>query len=368
SLFFFCLPFFTGMDEGQQFGLFMVSFSMTLLYFILILIKGKKTEAENKIHYTFLFLILFLVSAYSLNRELPVFEDSAAWFAALLVTSCVNYAAFAYADAFPKWMIHVMSFISGISWVSFAYLSAYLLPYYALGLVGFFLLGASLHTFVPILFLIYSLKLAGKAGETDKKYWWSFLAGLTTALAIIIGYTIMWSKTKGDINQAWNDGFNKEKDLPAWINVAKEVPDNFFARKLLRTGLVYSVPGSGMNNLFWDIPGNELGETKRHDPLVMTAEFLSGKFGLDNDEKIRILQSMHPLKHDQQDRLWNGDHLTTENINTEVRFWPDCNMTYTEKTITVSNNNREKWRAQEEAIYTFYMPEGAVVTSLSLWV
>jgi XrtN system VIT domain protein len=44
-------------------------------------------------------------------------------------------------------------------------------------------------------------------------------------------------------------------------------------------------------------------------------------------------------------------------------------MGYTEKTITVWNQNMEqRWRSDEEAIYTFYMPEGAVVTSLSLWI
>ena len=101
----------------------------------------------------------------------------------------------------------------------------------------------------------------------------------------------------------------------------------------------------------------------------MTAEFLTGKLQLTDDIKIKILKSMYELKHEAQDRLWSGDNLLTANVNTEVRFWPDCNMTYTEKTVTVSNNNPEvRWRSQEEALYTFYMPEGAVVTSLSLWI
>src|SRR4051794_22384878 len=89
SLFFFCLPFFVTIQEEQQFGLFVASFAMTLIYFFLKLVQRKKVETENRIHYTFLFLVLFLVSAYALNREMPVFEDSAGWFSALLVTSCV---------------------------------------------------------------------------------------------------------------------------------------------------------------------------------------------------------------------------------------------------------------------------------------
>ncbi len=125
---------------------------------------------------------------------MTVFEDSADWFCALLVTSCINYAAFAFADALPKWVVHLMSFISGISWVAFAYLSVYLLPMYALGIIGFFLLGASFHTFVPLLFSAYSIKLLNKTAETDKKYWRSFLAGLVTAVAFVVIYSIMQKK------------------------------------------------------------------------------------------------------------------------------------------------------------------------------
>jgi XrtN system VIT domain protein len=43
-------------------------------------------------------------------------------------------------------------------------------------------------------------------------------------------------------------------------------------------------------------------------------------------------------------------------------------LAYTEKTIEVHNHAKGWFRGQEEGIYTFHMPEGAVVTSLSLWV
>jgi XrtN system VIT domain protein len=370
SLFFFCLPLLSPVKEGQEFGLFVPSFAMTLIYFGIFLAQRKRLETENRIHYIFLLLVLSLVSAYSLNRVMAVFEDSTPWFSVLLVTSCVNFAAFAYADALPKWTVHLMSFVSGVSWVAFAYLSLYLLPIYALGIIGFFLLGASLHAFVPLLFTIYSIKLLGKSAEAEKRYWWSFLTGLLLAVAFVVGYTIMWNNNKRQLNNAWYQSTTGGNELPVWVNVAQNVPDNFFTRKLLRTDLVYSIPGSERGNLFWRIPDmNSLDETKKHDPLVMTAELLTGKLGLTNQDRVKVLTSMHHLRHETGDRLWSGEHLSTESINTEVRFWPDCNITYTEKTITVTNNNPEKrWRPQEEALYTFYMPEGAVVTSLSLWV
>ena len=156
------------------------------------------------------------------------------------------------------------------------------------------------------------------------------------AVAFVIGFAMMWNDTKKEINNVWYDSMKKENDLPEWVHVAQKVPDNFFTRKLLRTDLVYSVPDFTRENSFWNILGNSLDETKKHDPLVMTAEFLTGKLHLTGDIKIKILKSMYELKHEAQDRLWSGDHLLTSNVNTEVRFWPDCNMTYTEKTVTVS--------------------------------
>ena len=78
---------------------------------------------------------------------------------------------------------------------------------------------------------------------------------------------------------------------------------------------------------------------------------------------------MYDMRHQAQERLWSGDHLHTSFVNTEIKLWPKCNMAYTEKTLTVSNDELSSgWNRQEEAIYTFYLPEGAVVTSLSLWV
>ncbi len=46
---------------------------------------------------------------------------------------------------------------------------------------------------------------------------------------------------------------------------------------------------------------------------------------------------MHDSRHQAQERLWEGDDLLTEHINTEVKIWPQFGISYTEKMITVSN-------------------------------
>jgi XrtN system VIT domain protein len=79
---------------------------------------------------------------------------------------------------------------------------------------------------------------------------------------------------------------------------------------------------------------------------------------------------MHDARHQAQERLWADDDLITEHINTLGRIWPQFGISYTEKVITVSNMaHKDSWRGrQEEGVYTFHLPEGSVVTSLSLWI
>ena len=151
--------------------------------------------------------------------------------------------------------------------------------------------------------------------------------------------------------------------------VSQKIPRNNMSEKMLKAGLVYSVPASETFNFFWGIPGRNFGEERKHDPLVMMAAFCAGIPSMETGDRVKVLESMYGMRHQAQERLWSGDHLHTSFVNTEIKVWPNCNMAYTEKTLTVTNNELPRvWNRQEEAIYTFYLPEGAVVSSLSLWV
>ena len=60
SLFFFCLPFFTTIKGDHQFGLFIASFAMTLIYFLLVLFQTGKNSRMKTVS-----IILFYSSSYS---------------------------------------------------------------------------------------------------------------------------------------------------------------------------------------------------------------------------------------------------------------------------------------------------------------
>jgi XrtN system VIT domain protein len=131
---------------------------------------------------------------------------------------------------------------------------------------------------------------------------------------------------------------------------------------------VYSVPADNSDFSLFRVPGRNFGEERKHDPLVMISSFFAGKSNLSFDQRISILESMFDSRHQAQDRLWSGKDLYTEAVQTTARIWPQFSIAYTEKVITVTNAASRSRNNQEEGIYTFHLPEGSVVTALSLWI
>lgn len=229
-----------------------------------------------------------------------------------------------------------------------------------------FLLGISLHTFVPLLFTVYSLRLLKKTAWQDRNLRASFFAGSASVAMLLIVFVIAWSDTHHQINKTYRYAMATDDNLPAWVSVAQNTTENFLTEKIFKTSLVYSVPEFTHNDFLWRMPDRNFCEQKKHDPLVMIASFFTGPIALEDNDRIKVLESQYDSRHQAHERLWWGENLKTTYVNTNVRIWPQYAISYTEKTLTVSNlKNAEQ--SQEEAIYTFHFPEGGVVSSLSLW-
>ena len=370
STLFFCIPLFTQVPRENYLPLFFTNFIVTIAYFIVLWASGKLRRGREGLYHMLLFLVLFLISAYSLNREIAVFERSVSWFSFLLVLSCINFIAFRFIEHFPVWIRHVMSFLLGISFMIFVYLAIYLIPLYLIGAMALLILGISLHTFLPILFSIYSIRLINKISTTTKTLWISFSSGAFTVLLITVAFIVQWTTTTNQINQVFRKSTAFENNgLPGWVAVSQVVSHNWITQLILKTDLVYSVPNQMNDSWFWRIPTRNFDEERKHDPLVMTASFIAGKPNLPEEDRIKILESIYDSRHQAQERLWTGENLITEDVNTSVRIWPQFAMAYTEKRIMVSNySTPNSWSNQDEGIYTFHLPEGGVVTSLSLWI
>jgi XrtN system VIT domain protein len=352
-------------------GLFMCNYLITVGYFIALKVSKRLKKGNQGLMPFFLFLILLLISAYSLNRDMTVFETAVPWFAWLQVVLCANYIAFAFFDRLSLWAQHVMIFVLGIAIVTFLYISIYLLPTYIISAAISFVLGISMHSFVGALFVIYTLVLLKKKVAGKQAYMVSFLSGAGVSVLVVIVYVARWVTLTNDINANYRHATVRENEgWPAWISMAQTTPRNMFTERILKTNLVYSTAEWSPDNFIFRVPSRRFDEEKKHDPLVLIATLFSGKVNLSEDDKVKLLESMHDSRHQAQERLWMGDDLLTEHINTLVRIWPQFAISYTEKVITVSNMaSKDRWIGrQEEGIYTFHLPEGGVVTALSLWI
>jgi len=359
SLVVFCIPEFVRLDQDDKIFYFLLNYVLTVFYF-LHLFFDKRIFRRRGRGVRGIFLVLLLISAYALNRTMDVFASSVPWLSILLVICSINYLLIPYKALMPKGILYVHGMVLGVSLCLFIYLAIYLVPIYAFSAILSIGLGISLHAFVAILFVIYTIKVMLRLKPKG------IVPGVVITCLIIIAYVITWAITLSKIEEL---AVRDNKDLPSWILVAQRAPHHFVAQQLLKSELVYNVPSAFGSGSFFREPGHSFDETGKHDPLVMTAALFCGKSMMAAEDRINILEAMYDSRHQAQERLWSGDDLSTAHIKTAARIWPQLHIAYTEKTITVQNNmSKGNWPRQEEAIYTFHLPEGAVVTSLSLWI
>jgi len=366
----FCVPLLTHISSEQYLAFFAFHFGIVITYhFILYLNKGGRVE-DNRIHYRLVKLVLLLISAYALNREMEVFAASPLWFSIVLVILSINYLASIVFEKMPAWFRYISLFLYGIAFILFSYLAIYLLPLYVISIPGLLVLGVSIHTFVPLFFCIVTVFLTTRLAQTNQRYWISFTTGILATIIFIIAFVVIWDNKTHAINKQYTMAMAEGEDkLPLWVQVAQAVERDGFTEKILKTNLIYKIPNWN-DNFFLSMPSRNFGDQQQvHDPLVTIANAFSGKVLLHEDDRIKILESQYNARHAALERLWSGEELRTEQVTTNVKLWPSMHLAYTEKMLTVYNHqNKQRWINQGEGIYTFHLPEGGVVTSLSLWI
>ncbi|MEI7585963.1 XrtN system VIT domain-containing protein [Runella sp.] len=174
---------------------------------------------------------------------------------------------------------------------------------------------------------------------------------------------IQWVKTTHRMDEQYAKiEMDTSDELPTWVKLSQTIDKSWLTERILKSDLVYQVPSERVD---WFPLGN-FEEIRRHDPIVMMGAFFA-KPNLAQRERIKILETLYDARHHTQERLWTGRNLRTKEVITNARLYPSFRLAYTEKILSIQNTTSNSWQ-QEEAIYTFFVPEGSVVTSLSLWI
>lgn len=371
SLLIFCLPFLAHMEADNAMGLFMVNYGCTVIYFVALLSSGRLRKGNDGLTPLFLFLILFMISAFSLNREMNVFESSVTWTSLLLIVIALNMTLMAIRDSLPVKVLAGMLLLTGLGFALLLYYTFFLFPLYVLAGIGFFVLGMSLHVFAPLLWVIFTLKLVRQIEQGFRKAWWYFGGGVALAFLVALVFILRWGMITTEMNRTYRKAtIEQAQGLPAWMELAGQMPKSSLAEKIMKADLVYSSFNESSSFFDWRIPSRNFEEPLQHDPLVMMATLFAGRPNIPEEERIKILQVLFNARHQAEERYWSGNHLQTDLVSTRVDLWPQYGLSYTEKEITLTNYEmvRGNWKNKEEALYTFLLPEGAVVTSLSLWI
>lgn len=348
-------------------GFFLLNYGFAIVYFFFLLANDRLKRNSDSVPHIFLLLILALISSYALNSSFPIFEPSTTWWAVVLVVSCLNYTAILFFYRLPALLRYLICFITGISFVAFLYMACYLLPLYVMGAITALILGFSLHIFVPALFVTYTVVFIRRATRIERRIRLFFFAGLVFSLGFIAQYVVRWKIRVNALDRSLSAAKTAGNNLPAWVNVAEDCTLTTLDESILRTDFSWH-PNSDAS--FDWVPRQSFADKQVHDPLIVMATFFCGTPRLTENEQTMILKALFYVRHKAQQRIHIGEHLITSEVSTDVQLWPQFHLSYTEENITIANPIKSQpHRSQSaEALYTFHLPEGAVVSAFSLWI
>lgn len=353
---------------------FFINYIIFALLLLVALISGALkffgfTKSYNNV-LVFPVMVAGTISCFALNREFAIFYQSAPWLTALLIITNCTVLLIPFLEHFPNTIQKIAFVILGICWCIYLYFCIVLIPVYPIGAIGIIFLGFGIHAFIPLICLIALTSFFYNESKQNNKSLRFTYATIAIIVAVILLFIVRWNIRTTAINNVKQEmNLNAPSDLPDWSLLAQKIPADKLSKKILMADVMYTTSelfferdfGFGMN-------GMNAEAERIHDPLITLATLFSDKIDLSDDEIIKVMETSFDIRHLTESRLWTGKDLVSKTITSNIRIYPNERLAYTEKIINVANNSKNEWRNQQEAIYSFYLPEGATVSSLSLWI
>lgn len=352
-------------DFFEDSGGFFVNYIFATVYFLIVLIKNRPFFKFRQIDRRLIVvsLILFSISSFTLNNSIVIFAQFTLWVKIYLILFYFAFLGICYIENLPKFLRYFVFFFLGAGIVITAYFAVYLSPVYHISIIGLIFFGLTIHLLIPLLITITIIAIYSKLikSKTEKTL---FFSGIIIPFSIVIIFLFQWSTFKNEIHKSTSSIITRpENTLPEWVLLCQDMPTDKFSQKIIKGKLAFDT----FENMWGDWDNTIFDEVKRHDPLVNIGLAILGDINLDRDTRVKILKSQFNARHLAQRKLWSGRNLGTIEVLNNIKIFPDYRFAYSEKIITVKNLNQ--WENdQQEAAFTFYLPEGSVATSLSLWI
>ncbi len=351
-------------------GTFIVNYLMSIGYLIYLGIeKWNKATPRPKITYQnwLNVTVLFTVSAFSLNKEMRVFAPFPLWLDIYTISTMLSILSYPYLSNLPSILKKTVYVLTGASLVLSIYMTIYLFPIIGISMLTFWFFGISLHGFVTICWLWATIKVLLKKEQSPRLKYWACLGAFVPLLLLGI-YLNKWYGIQNEIKDILAEKhLQLNQELPDAIVLAQQLPSDPLTEQII-------ISPYKSQQFFGDgFSINSSGEKKFHDPLSCIAIALFGDVYIDRSTVETILNIRKDYRHKTSRRLWTGINLSTSAVSSNIQLFPHYRLAYQEKTFTIHNDQYANRNSQftantQEAVYTFHIPEGSIVTSLSLWI
>ena len=350
-------------DDDTYFRVVLLNLVLAFLYSVYWVLQCFRRKESGRTYLPFVYA-LWLISCFSCNLLINVFENLPLWVHLLTALFCIS-AWVLYWDLPSAILRNIAGFVNGISTLLIVYYAVYLLPVLPYSLLGILAFGLGFHGLVPgIILLLHGFSLFTLCADKGRRIA-PWLGGLFVGLLLPVFLTLALHREVLAIRAfVQHSHFADQQGLPQWVLVSQRLKPNLLNEILMKEELVYTGADrflSWKGHRFLE-GGISYNDRKVHDPLLNVA-FIA----LDNpvplaEDRIHILESVFGNRLQTERRLWSETDIYTTLLSEDVQLYPSARLAYTELNIELSS--RQRWDG--EAIYSFLLPEGSVASSLSL--
>lgn len=342
------------------------SLIIELIYGVIVSFNVLKKKKKYRHLVPFLFLNWF-IGCFCTNVIINIFENLPVWVYLVTFLFCISNF-YIYATLKNKKTVLFFYFVNGFSYLLIVYYAIYLIPFAPISTIGILALGLGFYGLVPMLVLISHAAMLVRLFPANKMNMVAFASGIGCVLIGLSIFVVMLNSESKKLGEnTITKSFKSNDDLPSYITISQHLQPNFFNEILLKKGVVYVYTEDffAFKN-FDSFGGKQYNERRTHNPFVNIAYMFSEDLDLSADDRINILKSNFNKGLETEEQLWSGKDLITKNIKEDIKIFANERLAYTEITMDIACD-KDTW-GQKEAIYSFQLPEGAVASSLSLWV